>query len=77
MADIKVKLQPPTQNLTLKNTTINVNRLDNLADVVESDAEKFDGSILIYDADTDTYNLTRMFNYNSTTGKYTLKGGGF
>jgi hypothetical protein len=77
MSDIKVRLQPPTQNLTLKNTTINVNRLDNLADVREPDAAKFDGSVLVYDADTDLYVLTKIFDYNPTTNKYTLNGGSF
>lgn len=77
MSDIKVRLQPPTQNLTLKNTTININRLDNLFDVREPDAAKFDGSVLVYDADTDLYVLTRVFVFDPVTGGVTLNGGSF
>lgn len=77
MSDFKVKFNPPTQNLTLKNTTIVATRLDRLADVVEEDSEMFDGSVLIYDADSDRYFLKRLLTLDPATGNYKLNGGDF
>ena len=85
MSDFKVKLSssrnfnaefsPPTQNFTLKNTTINASRIDNLTDVDEVDAAKVDGSILVYDADTDTYVLRDILSFDTNSGAFVVDGG--
>lgn len=87
MADFSVKLSPSTSfkieqgssgtEYTLKNTTVNTTRLDNLADVVESDAAKINGAILIYNASNDTYVLSQAIFEEDAQGNYILKGGSF
>lgn len=76
MSNFKVKLTPQNQSFTLKNTTVNPSRLDRLADVSEPDAAKLDGAILVYDAASDTYTLSDIFEKNED-GAYVLKGGSF
>lgn len=85
MSDFKVKLSssrnfnaefsPPTQNFTLKNTTVNPTRLDGLTDVNEQDVAKVDGSILVYDADTDTYVLRDILSFDTTSNAFVVDGG--
>ena len=77
MSDFKVKLSPTNTSFTLKNTTVSPTRLDRLSDVSEPDAAKVDGSILVYDADTDTYVLSDILTYDNDTGAYKLDGGSF
>lgn len=77
MAGFTVKLTPPNQSITLKNTTIAANRLDQLTDVSEQDAAKVNGSLLVYNASTDTYVLTPFLAYDAATDTYTFNGGGF
>jgi hypothetical protein len=73
----KVTMTPKNQSITLKNTTISQSRLDQLNDVVEEDDAKLNGSLLVYQASTDTYVLRRVLNYDATTDTYTFNGGGF
>jgi len=74
--NFKIKLAPTNQSFTLKNTTVNPARLDNLNDVSEPDAAKLNGSVLVYDADSDTYVLSDIFDKDAD-GNYVLQGGGF
>jgi len=73
----KVKMSPSNQSITLKNTTISQTRLDKLNDVVENDNAKVDGSLLVYKASSDTYELQRALSYDPDTDTYTFNGGGF
>lgn len=77
MSDFKVKLTPTNTSFTLKNTTVSPTRLDRLSDVNEPDVAKVDGSILVYDADTDTYILSDILTYDTESGAYKLDGGSF
>jgi hypothetical protein len=76
MANFKVKLSPPTQDFVLKNTTVNPQRLDKLTDISEPDGAKISGSILVYNASTDTYVLSDILTYDEESGAYKLDGGG-
>lgn len=75
MSTFKVKFSNSSNNLTLKNTTITRNRLDQLNDVSEPDAAKTEGSILVYEASSDTYVLKDILSYDSASGAYKLDGG--
>jgi len=70
-----VKFDPPTQNLTLKNQAVG-GRLDNLADV-NTTTSSANGSILVYDAATDTYVQRDILTYDTGTGAFKLEGGSF
>jgi hypothetical protein len=62
--------------VTLKNTTqisTNAGRLDQLADVLEPETPQ-DGSTLVYNANTDTYEVKKV-NLSEVEG--TLEGGTF
>ena len=75
--NFRVKFNPPTQNLTIKNTSTFGVRLDTLADV--NPASSANGSILVYDASTDTYVQTDIFTFDVQSGafKFDGNGGGF
>jgi hypothetical protein len=75
MSGFKVKFTNNSNNLTLKNTTIPRNRLDQLNDVSEPDSAKTEGSILVYNSSTDTYVLKDILTYDAATGAYKLDGG--
>ena len=75
MSGFKVKFTNNSNNLTLKNTTIARNRLDQLSDVSEPDVAKTEGSILVYNASTDTYVLKDILSYDEQSGAYKLDGG--
>lgn len=74
MSDFRVKLSNNSQELTLKNTTVTVSRMDRLTDVETSTAN---GSILVYDADTDKYIQRDILVYDAETDTYRLDGGDF
>lgn len=76
-SNFKVKFSPPTQDLTLKNTTISPTRLSYLTDVSLPIQEKIDGAVLIYSPSTETFVLRQAFTYDSTTQTYRLDGGNF
>jgi hypothetical protein len=72
--NFKVKFNPPTQNLTIKNTRTFGVRLDTLADV--NPASSANGSILVYDASTDTYVQTDILTFDVQSGAFKLDGNG-
>lgn len=75
MSGFKVKFTNNSNNLTLKNTTVARNRLDQLSDVSEPDAAKSEGAILVYNSSTDTYVLKDILSYDAASGAYKLDGG--
>ena len=76
-SNFKVKFAPPTQDLTLKNTTISPTRISNLSDVSLPIEEKLEGAILIYSPSDETFVLRQAFKYDATTQTYRLEGGSF
>lgn len=67
---IKVKISPagslqPTGGITLKNFVNDVTRLDQLKDVVEPE-NATEGSVLVYQADTDKY-VVQQINLDGGT----------
>lgn len=76
-SNFNVRFSPPTQDLTLKNTTIAPTRITNLTDVVLPIQEKLEGAILIYSPSDETFVLRQAFQYDSTTQTYRLEGGDF
>lgn len=72
----KIKLESTDQSVTLKNTTVNPARLDSLNDVSEPEAALITGSVLVYDADTDTYVLSSVFAKDDD-GNIVLQSGSF
>ena len=73
--NLSVKFNATPNDITLKNTTIARNRLDQLSDVSEPDAAKSEGSILVYNSSTDTYVLKDILSYDAASGAYKLDGG--
>jgi hypothetical protein len=71
--NFKVKFNPPTQNLTIKNTTSLGVRLDTLADV--NPASSANGSILVYDSSTDTYVQRDILTFDVDSGAFKLDAG--
>lgn len=76
-SNFKIKMTPTNQAFTLKNTSITGKRLDELNDVVESTANKVDGAVLVYQANTDTYVLRDGFLQVDDNGDISLGGGDF
>jgi hypothetical protein len=72
---LSVKFTPTQNDITLKNTTVTRNRLDQLSDVSEPDAAKTEGSILVYQSSSDTYVLRDILSYDADSGAYKLDGG--
>lgn len=75
--NFKIKFSPPTQNLTLKNTTVVQNRLDRMLDVSEPDGGKVTGALLVYDAPSDNYILRDVLTYDEESDAFKLNGGEF
>ena len=73
--NLSVRFNNAQSDVTLKNTTIPRNRLDQLSDVSEPDAAKSEGSILVYNSSTDTYVLKDILSYDAASGAYKLDGG--
>ena len=76
-SNFKVKFSQPTQDLTLKNTTITPTRITNLTDVSLPIEEKVEGSILIYNPSGDNFVLRQAFRYDQNTQTYRFDGGDF
>lgn len=74
--NFKVTFSNPTKELTLKNTVTSGSRLDSLADVNSSNSSA-NGSILVYDADTDTYVQRNILTYDADSGAFKMNGGEF
>lgn len=77
MSNFRVKLSPPTQELTLKNTTAVSTRLDNLSDISEPESAKVSGSVLVYNANTDSYVLSNIFTFDEEEGVFKIESGAF
>jgi hypothetical protein len=76
-SNFKVKFSPPTQDLTLKNTTISPIKISNLTDVSLPIEERLEGAILIYSPSDEIFVLRQAFRYDATTQQYRLDGGDF
>ena len=74
--NFKVKFSKPTQDITLKNEITAGHRLDTLIDVNTS-VSQANGSILVYDAGSDTYVQRDILTYDIDSGAYKLDGGDF
>ena len=72
--NFKVTFSAPTQNVSLKNQAGYGNRLDNLADVNVT-ASSANGSILVYDADSDTYVQRDVLTFDQDSGAFKLDAG--
>lgn len=70
----RVKFAGASQNIVLKNTALSGARLDNLIDVNTS-VTQANGSILVYDADTDTYVQRAILSFDAASGAFNLDGG--
>lgn len=71
--NFRVKFNPPTQNLTIKNTSTFGVRLDTLADV--NPASSANGSILVYDSSTDTYVQRDILTFDQASGAFKIDAG--
>jgi hypothetical protein len=71
--NFKVKFSAPTQEITLKDQSLKGVRLDSLADV--NPASSANGSILVYDADSDTYVQRDILTFDTDTGAFKLDAG--
>jgi hypothetical protein len=76
-SNFKVKFSQPTQDLTLKNTTLTPTKITNLTDVSLPIEEKVEGAILIYSPGNETFVLRQAFKYDAATQTYRLEGGSF
>jgi hypothetical protein len=70
----KVSFQGASQEVTLKNQVGSGSRLDSLSDVNTS-VSQANGSILVYDADTDTYVQRAILSFDPESGAFNLDGG--
>jgi hypothetical protein len=71
--NFKVRFSPADQNLTIKNTSAVGVRLDTLTDV--NPASSANGSILVYDASTDTYVQRDILTFDQDSGAFKLDAG--
>ncbi len=74
--DFSVNFDPPTNDVTLKNQALSGGRIDSLADV-DTSVSQANGSILVYNAATDTYVQRDILTYDTGTGAFKLEGGSF
>lgn len=74
--NFKVKFKQPTQDITLKNNVAGGSRLDTLGDV-DTSVSQANGSILVYDSDSDTYVQRDILTFDVASGAYKLDGGDF
>jgi len=72
--NFKVKFKSPTQNVTLKNTTVPSRRLDSLSDV-DVTVSQANGSILVYNSATDTYVQRDVLTFDNEGNAFKLDGG--
>ena len=77
--NFKVKFNAPTQDITLKNIVGRGSRLDQLGDV-DTSVNQSNGSILVYNAITDTYVQRDILTFDVESGAFKIdgnSGGGF
>jgi len=72
--NFKVKFSSPTQDVTLKNQVASGSRLDSLQDV-DTSVSSANGSILVYNADTDTYVQRAILSFDPESGAFNLDAG--
>lgn len=72
--NFKVKFNAPTQDITLKNTSTQGSRIDQLLDV-DTSVSQANGSILVYNADTDTYVQRAILSFDPDSGAFNLDAG--
>ena len=72
--NFKVKFAQPTQDITLKNQVSAGSRLDTLADV-DTSVSQANGSILVYNVNTDTYQQRDILTFDTGSGAFKLDGG--
>lgn len=74
--NFSVKFDSPTNDVTLKNQALSGGRIDSLTDV-DTSVSQANGSILVYNAATDTYVQRDILTYDTDTGAFKLEGGSF
>lgn len=74
--NFKVKFSNPTQDITLKNEITAGHRLDTLLDV-DTSVTQANGSILVYNADSDTYVQRNVLSYDQDSDAFRFDGGDF
>jgi hypothetical protein len=77
--NFKVKFNAPTQDITLKNVVGKGSRLDQLGDV-DTSVNQSNGSILVYNAISDTYVQRDILTFDVESGAFKIdgnSGGGF
>ena len=72
--NFKVKFNAPTQDITLKNQVSAGSRIDTLSDV-DTSVSQANGSILVYNADTDTYVQRAILSFDPESGAFNLDAG--
>jgi hypothetical protein len=72
--NFKVKFNAPTQDITLKNQVSSGSRLDTLGDV-DTSVSQANGSILVYNNDSDTYVQRDVLTFDADSGAFKLDGG--
>lgn len=72
--NFKVTFSAPTQDVTLKNQVASGSRLDSLGDV-DTTVSQANGSILVYNADTDTYVQRAILSFDPDSGAFNLDAG--
>jgi hypothetical protein len=72
--NFKVTFSAPTQDITLKNQVTSGSRLDSLGDV-DTSTSSASGSILVYNAATDTYVQRDILTFDADSGAFKLDGG--
>jgi hypothetical protein len=72
--NFKVKFNSPTQDITLKNQVTAGSRIDSLGDV-DTTVSQANGSILVYNADTDTYVQRDILTFDTESGAFKLDAG--
>jgi hypothetical protein len=73
--NFKVKFNAPTQDITLKNVVGRGSRLDQLGDV-DTSLTQANGSILVYNAATDTYTQRDVLTFDTESGAFKIDGNG-
>lgn len=72
--NFKVKFAQPTQDITLKNQVTAGARLDTLQDVDASNSSA-NGSILVYNASSDTYVQRDILTFDNDTNAFKIDAG--
>lgn len=75
-SSFKVSFKGTSDNITLKNQIAAGSRLDSLIDV-DTSVSQANGSILVYDVNTDTYVQRAILTFDVESGAFNLEGGSF